>query len=343
MTAHRQQKWLTASAGIFVVIAALALTFGALTLASRVGHPLVIALTVFALAGLMTFLLPVDVLPAVALVAYIFIPRTLLALQSITDVFTPSFIVLLVWAIRSYSRRTQPREVFRAPAAARVLAVVFIVWLIVVMLLNRVIPTSLVWMLDFAVLVLIPLFVPFTRKTVENVQRAFLACAVILAAYCMIEFALQFNPVQPILATFGIPDVQHWSVYRSYATLGHPLYAGLFFAIAFAIALGRKLESRGRFNLVVAGLSLLGLLTTVSRNSIGAVAIASAVMIIASLVTRSRLSGGDQGGTGCDRRRGRDRRDPGPGFPRPNRFFRSRRLDRSSRRDRFDRRAGRRG
>lgn len=290
-TGFRQDAWLATGTGAIITIAAIALTFGGLTLASRVGHPVVIAMVVVAMAGLVTFFLPVDTLPALALVAYVFIPRTVLALQNVTDVFTPSFVIIIVWALRSYSRRDKPERLFRAPTAARVLAIIFVLWMVVSLLLNRVIPTSLVWMLDFTVLVLIPLFVPFTQKTIENVQKAFLVCAVILAVYCTIEFAAQFNPLQPLLGTLGIPDVQHWSVYRSYATLGHPLYAGLFFAIAFAIALGRKLEARGRFNISIAAISLLGLLTTVSRNSIGAVAVASGLMIIASLVTRSRLSG----------------------------------------------------
>ena len=287
--AQKQLRW------VLIAAAATALTLGGtffgLQLAQRFGHLAVVAVCIFALALIATFFIPIDMLPAIALVAYVVIPRTALALQDVTTVLTPSFFLMLVWAIRSWTSPTPGVAMLRVPLAARVFAIALVSWLGVVLILNRVVPTSIAWIADFAVLFLLPLFVPFSRETLRRLQSTFLILSSILAVYCVLEFSLRFNPIQPLLGMFGIPDVQHWSVYRAYATLGHPLYAGLFFAVSFAIALGRKLEARGRYNLLIAGLCLVGLLTTVSRNSIGAVAVASGLMIIISLVTRSRLSG----------------------------------------------------
>jgi|GEM_PF-5761004 len=226
------------------------------------------------------FTIKLEALPSLALCTYVIIPRTLLAQNELTATLSPSLVILAVWIFRSLGQTNRATADAPPNRFTRTLAILLGFWCVLSLLFTFPGYSSIAWLFNFTVLVIIPLLVPTTKRCIARLEKAFTTTASVLAIYCIFEFVLKYNPISSILVHLGVPDVQHWSVYRSYGTLGHPLYAGMYFAVAFGIALGRKISGAGNRYLILAGLSLVGLMTTVSRSSIGAVA-ASAFLILA--------------------------------------------------------------
>ncbi|WP_172582678.1 O-antigen ligase family protein [Subtercola boreus] len=278
---------------LLLAMLAAALIFGALTLTSRLGSTNSFVLIVGGAVVVALCCLPKDWLPSAALAIFLVVPRVALSENDFLNTITPSFIILVVWYARSIFA---PRPEFaavksRVGVAYKLIAGALLAWLAASVFTNGLLQTSLAWCLDLAVLGLLIVLVPVPANAIANLQRTFLWAAVLMAAYCSVEFLVQRNFLfDPIYAALNIVPAQHWSVYRASGSLGHPLYAGLFFSMAFGVAFGKRLEGGSNKYLLVAGISMLGVLTTVSRNSLGAVAIAAGVIILPNLFRRSSLS-----------------------------------------------------
>lgn len=273
------------------VTASFVAAVGVVAVSDRIGATIAVMLVVAACAFAIMLVLPVDALPATALVLYLLVPRVLLATNDFTNTFTPSFVVLAVWFVRSQlSRRTNTSGQDAAGAVPVFLMVGTSIWVVISLMLNNHEATMAAWALDFIVLFLAPLLVRNTDRAVYMLGTTFLWSSGLMAAMCLIEFAFGRNVfLDPIYSAFDIPDVQHWSVYRAAGTLGHPLHAGLFFAMGFGLAFGRRFEGGGNRYLLFAGVNMLGVLLTVSRSSLGAVVVAAAAIIIPNLLFKSRL------------------------------------------------------
>ncbi len=128
---------------------------------------------------------------------------------------------------------------------------------------------------------------PRTSALLEN--SYILSAAVVGLASC-VEWLTKTNPFEgSFAAAAGPAGVQHWSVYRSSVTLGHPLVAGTYLSAAasYAIVQSGSVRGRRRAHLIVAGaIASMGLLCTVSRSSILALAISLGVGLIVPLVRR---------------------------------------------------------
>lgn len=240
------------------------------------------------LGGIGLLAVPKRHLPSIALVCLIMVPRQLYA-ETILNNFSVPLVIMIIWRIRLLV--DEPRRRRQSTVFVVVLLLVLGAWMFWVSFLAGTAPFRFTYALAFVLTLGIVLSSRASSDQVARVLTTWQVLAVVLAAYSLVEFVLQRNLVfDPLIALAGSEPVQHWSVYRSYASLGHPLYAGLFFSIAFAISVGRKLEGGGNGQLVYAGVSLAGVLLTVSRNSLGAAAAAAAIIIVASMFSsRSKV------------------------------------------------------
>lgn len=266
---------------------------------------LIAPLALFAfLAVAALFILPAHLLPAVALVAFALVPARVLPQDGPFGALPLTTAILVVWAVRrllsgpvrpplrarsSVARlRARPAEE-SAPfrAAAVVFGVLFLGWAAFTLVRSTDLQTSTGWLISFTAGALLPLAIGSAAREAEALRRAWLFLGGWLGAYALVEAALGVNFVWGTLYTvLGLTDSQHWSVYRSEASFGHPLFAGLFFAVALALAVGNWLTTSSRWMLSAAIFSGLGLVATVSRGALLAGVMAVALAYGASMVQR---------------------------------------------------------
>ncbi|WP_157096442.1 O-antigen ligase family protein [Microbacterium arborescens] len=247
------------------------------------------------LAALPLLFLPAWWLPSIALCLLVAVPRQLFANSDILNSFSLALLVVVIWRLRDIGAR--PGDSNPAGGDRKrfiyTLLIVYVLWMTLVTLVAGLAPFRVTYIAAFVLSV----FLPLTSRS-PRAARALLSTwqvlAVVVAAYCAVEFLLRENPIyDPLIAAAGGDAIQHWSVYRASASLGHPLYAGLFLCIAFAIGVGRKLEGGTQRHIWAAAAALIGVLLTVSRNSLGAAGMAAAVLVLASILSsKSRVSGG---------------------------------------------------
>jgi len=273
------------------VAASFVAAAGVVALSDRIGSTTTVVLVLAACAVAVMLALPVDALPATALVLYLVVPRVVLATNDFANTITPSFAVLAVWFVRAQlGSRTGAARRDAAGAVPVFLVIGTSIWVIISLILNSHEATMTAWALDFIVLFLAPMLVRTTDRAISMLGTTFLWSSALMAAMCLVEFAFGRNVfLDPVYAAFAIPDVQHWSVYRAAGTLGHPLHAGLFFAMSFGLAFGRRFEGGGNRYLLLAGVNMVGVLLTVSRSSLGAIVVAAAAIIVPNLLFKSRL------------------------------------------------------
>lgn len=254
------------------------------------------AIALIALLVLLT--LPVQVLPALALVIIVLIPDRITDV-TLVPVISPATVVLGVWLVRrmlSHDERAAVVVRGQTDRRLRRTLVVLCVLLTAVMVPLTVISPakhySVSWLFTFVVAVLGPLLIDDTEAETRLLAKVLPWIGALAVGYALLESSLQRNPIYaPIYDALGKPDVQHWAVYRSDGSLGHPLLAGLFFAVLLAFAVGRWVESR-RFGFVLlAVLSGFGVVATVSRGSYASVGVAIVALLAvgAVILRRGRL------------------------------------------------------
>lgn len=268
-------------------VATVAITWLTLVISSQPGLSAFTLVPLAAAACIALLLVPTDSLLAIALIVYLFIPRTVLSLNDLLSTVTPSLAVVLVWAVRTVTSRDRSR-VTAVGGGTQSLVALSGLWLVVSLVTHRAQESMIAWSLDFCILLLLLMVVPSSPEARSNLEKAFLWSSVIMVVLCAIEFAAGSNILlDPLYRALGLPEVQHWSVYRATGTLGHPLYAGLFFSMAFGLAFGKRFQVGDNRYLWFAAANILGVLLTVSRNSLGAIAVAVAVVLIPSIFSRS--------------------------------------------------------
>lgn len=256
------------------------------------------------LAILALFVVPVHVLPALSLIVFALVPARVLPQDGPFGALPLTTIVLVVWALRRMllgptgvvgrlpdvappGTRFRTVQVPPFKAIAVLCGALFLLWGIFSMVRSTDIQTSFGWLTSFTAGALVALVVGDARREADGIRRAWLVLGGWLGAYAILEAALRANPVWGTLYTaLGATDSQHWSVYRSEASFGHPLFAALFFAVACAIAVGTWLTTSSRWSLAAAIFSGLGLISTVSRGAMLAAAVASIFAFAASMLLR---------------------------------------------------------
>lgn len=278
---------ITASSCAAVVL----LVLGALSLDSSGVRALFLGAVVLLAVGA-CLAVPVESLPTVALVAVVLVPDRI-ADYSSSPLLMPATLALGVWVVRrllaggsstgpagDLGRHRRLRKALTGTAVALALGMVPLV------LVSPNKRFSIAWAFTFAVAVAAPLLLGDLDEEARRLRRALPWVGSLVAVYAIIEYLLEQNLVYaPVYAALGLDDLQHWSVYRSDASLGHPLVAGLFFTATLSFCVGRWLETRRPGMLVLALLTGSGIVTTVSRGSYIAAAVAlTAVLLVALCV-----------------------------------------------------------
>lgn len=226
----------------------------------------------FVLFGLTAILLPVEWLPAASLLVFALAPKRLLP-DPLGDIH-PASILILVWVIRRQFAQDR-RENTQGNRRTLILGIVALIWMTVSTLFSIDIVNSLVWMAVFVCTVILVISTGLNDREAKLLTRTWLISGSLLGLYAVVEAALQRNFVYgPIYNVFG-DDGQHWDTYRSTATLGHPLFAGMFLSVAAAMAVSRLIDGFKASRLLAAAACIAGMLATLSRGAIIALVLAT--------------------------------------------------------------------
>ncbi len=265
----------------------------------------IVAVGLLALAAaVVLFVVPVEMLPALALITFSLVPARVVPQDGPFGALPLATIILLVWGARRLllggappsqrpglpgrrvsSAAAEWSEPFRAGAV--VCGVLFLSWSLFSLVRSSDVQASTGWLVSFTAGALLPLAIRDARREADWIKRAWLMLGGWLGAYAVVEAATRSNFIWGSLySALGLTDSQHWSVYRSEASFGHPLVVALFFAVACALAIGDWLTTSSRWTLTAAVLSGLGLVATVSRGALLAAAIAVGFAFFASMVLR---------------------------------------------------------
>ena len=234
---------------------------------------------------------PREWLPSVALVAFVVLPERAYPAFGLLKAVTASGLVLTVWAVRC-ARAPDPRSGGRDRALARSAwaapAVLLLLWSGLLLLTHRDV-SSLGWLVSITLSGLSPLLARRVGREGAVLARTWVAAGTVASLYAQLELRWQGNRLyDPLFDRAGVGSVQHWSVYRADASFGHPLYAGTFFAVAVVLGLGLWLahEQHARLYLALAAVNGLGVVSTVSRGALYAVAAGVVVLLAGAFVAR---------------------------------------------------------
>ena len=227
----------------------------------------------------------VERLPALALAAFVLVPRWLFPDGMVADLGPAPFIIG-IWGVLAIASSTR-RSVWYLSAlpAQRLLgflALGSLVWILISRYASEYQPT--VWVVGFALAAVVPTLVVATVAEQRRLVHMWIFVGAVLGALLPLEHltrqALVYGTIR---SATGVDIVQRWSVYRSTGPFEHPLYAATFLAVASALGLGYWLRTGSRWSLVAAIMSSAGLVATVSRGAMLAVALSVIFLLLASL------------------------------------------------------------
>ena len=297
-TPHTQLR--TQALVVLVGVVALgAVVFGAvraLDSAGWVGVPLLVMAIV---GSTILFLIPVEWLPATAVVMFAVIPDKLTPSNGTFGTIPLVTFVIVIWVVRrlllqqgTTAAVSGGRRISGARAFALLAATFFLIWLIVTTIGSQAVSTSTTWTICFVASAMLVMLVPSAATEARLLREAWIRVGFWFGVYAAIEVALGSSPLYgPLYRAVGAESVQHWSVYRAEVGFGHPIWAGAFFAPAAILGLVYWLQT-GRLKYLIFGAgAAVGVVSTVTRGSIGAIGIAigAAVVIVALFTTRRSL------------------------------------------------------
>lgn len=258
-------------------------TLGLLRFVDEPGMPLALALPLLAAGAVFVFAVPVHTLPAIALAIFALVPTRLIPNDGPFNAIPPIAALMAIWVLRRVVLGQHPpttdapreREAFGARYAVYATAVLLFVW-IAFGTVRAGGDTSIGWSMSFVVSALLPLLVFDARREVALLRTVFLWCGAFLGAYAMVELLLGFSPLYSALSSLsGVTKEFGFSVYRAQASFPHPLFAGAFLTIPAALGIGDWLSNGRRRDLLFGVLAAGGVVATVSRSAILALAIAA--------------------------------------------------------------------
>jgi hypothetical protein len=235
-----------------------------------------------------TAFLPLWILPSLALTAFALWPAAYLPLSSTLQTITPGSVLLLMWGLKMLA--TPKRRAIRW----NVSVILLIGWLIYKTLTSIAFRTSLDWAMTAIIDVILTTWAAMRAdgRTRNALHRTWLLLGTILSAAAFFERVSSHNPLSGLYASANPPLIQHWSVYRSMTTLGHPLVNGTFFASTAVLAISglvSKNRSSSKALLIsCGGLSIVGVLMTVSRSSVAATAAGLGLALFLFIVTQRK-------------------------------------------------------
>ncbi|PPH36373.1 hypothetical protein C5C53_09965 [Rathayibacter sp. AY1E3] len=253
---------------------------------------LVIAAGVGGIVGAYVLLrVPAHWLPAMALAFFALVP-TPLTPSTLTFRMTLWAVILVIWAIR----RGLAPELWRAPVKAWTRELVLSPWRAVVILAfialmlwsalatvrSSYATEGVSWMFSFAICVGVPMLVFDAQREAVLLRKTWVILSGLLALYAALELVAQSSPILgAVYGALGYEQDQHWSLYRAEITFGHPLLAGTFLTVGAGLAFGSWLQGSRKSDLLLGILASGGVVATVSRGPMAAIAVAVVVALVA--------------------------------------------------------------
>ncbi|WP_341393920.1 hypothetical protein [Arthrobacter sp. G119Y2] len=243
---------------------------------------------VVALVGAVLLLVgPIRWLPGIALSVFALVPLAYTPLVNpiIGRYLTPVVFILLIWFLRTIAtsgRGASPKLWLAVGAALGCWALLTLLWSIDPQ-------RTLLWTASVCVVAVLPVFLSGRgdTETAETLSKCWLWLGFILGTMAIVEGISQ----QSFLASLyqgtesgGIGVSQNWSSIRSTTTLGHPLMNATFFAASSAYALMNTAQTRSRFALLSGATAAAGLVFTLSRSGVAALAVGLAIGTLAVLI-----------------------------------------------------------
>ena len=273
--------------GIAASLVAGLLSFAIGPLTADTGYSSTVT-TVLLLAGIgatiFAFACPINLLPSAVLLVFALVPKRLL--PDVLGDFHPAAIMIVVWALRvAFIRRDRTRSMLLREKSTAAAAVLMVAWLAVSTIFALDKPVSLGWTMTFAICVLIPVFIPMEVKARENLLAIWRWIGAALGALGVVELATSRNVLFGYIYDVVGSDGQHWDSYRATMTFGHPLFAGMFLACSSALAVAYWFREHSKMAVLVVLGNVGGLVSTLSRGGLLALAIAATFGLLYLVVT----------------------------------------------------------
>jgi hypothetical protein len=275
------RPWLLGALATVFVLGGTAAAIRAIDEPSLAIAALIPALTVFAIA---LFTVPVHWLPSLAMAIIALFPTRLIPAEGPFNAVPPLAMIMGVWVVRRLlapgGRGTLPAEKRSALAARYAVyatGLLFAVWLVCSTALNGGDETSIGWSVAFVTSVLVPLLVVDARREAHLLRETLLVVGALSGLYILGESILRFSPLYGTASGDLV-----FSVYRARGAFSHPLFAAAFLTVPALLGLGTWLTQGRRWPLVAGLIAAAGVMGTVSRGPLAAVAVAVGLGILIS-------------------------------------------------------------
>lgn len=305
MTTPHVQWRISALIVVIGVAVLVGVVFGSINFLESAGWAGVPLLAVVIVAATVLFLVPVEWLPAAAVILFAVVPDKLTPSGGVFGTIPPMALIMVIWVFRrlvlqqgaAAARAQLPRgETHRVagPRAFALLAAGFLlIWIVITTVRSVAVSTSITWTVCFIASALLVFVVPSAFAEARMLREAWIRVGFWFGLYAAIEVTLQSSPLYgPLYRVLGLTSVQHWSVYRAEVGFGHPIWAGAFFTPAAILGIVYWLQTGRTKYLVFGAGAAIGVVSTVTRGSIAAIGIAiGAAVVVVTLFTVRRSLG----------------------------------------------------
>lgn len=275
-------------AGVFVTAVAFTgiVTLGLLAAVDQPTFQLALAIPLLTVLVIGVFAMPVHMIPAVVVAVLALVPTRIIPNTGPFNALPPLALVMGIWVLRRVvlDHRSKRRAEERPPLvrigprlAVYAFALMLLVWLVFATYRAGFSDTSVGWTVAFAVSALLPLVVFDARREVTLMRPVLVIVGAIAGANIMVELVLGMSPLYGWL---GGGRIFGFAVYRAQGPFSHPLFAAAFLTVPAMIAIGTWLMTGRRWMLVCGVLAAGGVLATVSRGSIVALAVAAGIAAV---------------------------------------------------------------
>lgn len=242
-----------------------------------------------AVLALGMFAVPVHMLPAITVAILAIFPTRLIPSGGPFNALPPLAMILAVWVFRRVILDQHRPGVVRFGPVTKVgprlavytVAILLAAWLFLTALIAGGGETEIGWTIAFVVSALLPLLVFDAREEAALLRPVLIVVGALVGANIFVEMLLGVSPVYGIVdIVLGASREFEFSVYRARGAFSHPLFAGAFLTIPAALAIGGWITTGKKWMLLCGAFAGLGILGTVSRGSIAAIAIAVGIAVV---------------------------------------------------------------
>lgn len=228
-------------------------------------------------------------LPGLALATFALVPITYSPMVNpvIGRFMSPALLVVVVWLLRTiFAMRAA-----RTPTLWLSIGGLLVCWVSVTTAWSLDTQRSLLWTTTFCLVAVVPVLLGTKNDsaTASSLSKTWLWLGLILGAMAIVEGVTQQSFLAAVYQgtdTSRIGITQNWSSIRSTTTLGHPLMNATFFAAAASYALMNASLTKSKLALFSGLVASAGLIFTLSRSGVVALAVGLALGTVAVFASR---------------------------------------------------------